>query len=311
LTLLSAIGAITLAGILYKPTSPTWGNFSWSPLGALMIACTIVAIVFLIPILLAFLVPNRILLALAIILTLLSLMFLWAIGIMALIGATHDGLATTIGCRTNFDGFFTPYRDLEHYVAQADARFCTTACPCNFNNITAFSGNPTLANQIRSWVVSPNGATNFQSCPPSVHAASIAGAAQRNQTYYDQNFNQSDVWNYYNWMETEFQCSGWCGSSYTNPVTGASSPITRYVFSDINRGPPIYHGCINRLVEWLPDLLIAFGALALLTGLLMALLLIPLLLLCFARDKGEGTYVERRPVTVVERREPVVAAARV
>lgn len=36
--------------------------------------------------------------------------------------------------------------------------------------------------------------------------------------------------------------------------------MTKYIFSDINRGVPLYPGCLNRLINWIPSLVGAVGA---------------------------------------------------
>ncbi len=42
--------------------------------------------------------------------------------------------------------------------------------------------------------------------------------------------------------------------------------ISKYLFSNVNRGVPKYKGCMYRVMKWLKAMLLSFGVIALITG---------------------------------------------
>ena len=64
---------------------------------------------------------------------------------------------------------------------------------------------------------------------------------------------------YWKGIEERFNCTGWCKTSFINPITQQKQKMLNFVFSDINKGIPKYPGCLNRLVNWLPRLILAVG----------------------------------------------------
>ena len=61
-------------------------------------------------------------------------------------------------------------------------------------------------------------------------------------------------------VENEFKCSGWCNVTYTNTNTNTRMVMFKYLYTNVNRGPPRYLGCLNSVIEWLPPYLNGFGS---------------------------------------------------
>ena len=40
----------------------------------------------------------------------------------------------------------------------------------------------------------------------------------------------------------------------------SNETMIKYIFSDFNRGVPLYPGCLNKLINWIPSLIGAIGA---------------------------------------------------
>ena len=71
---------------------------------------------------------------------------------------------------------------------------------------------------------------------------------------------------YWKGIEKRFKCTGWCKTKYTNIYTLKNDTMMKYIFSDINRGVPLYPGCLNRLINWIPSLVAVVGVLLITCG---------------------------------------------
>ena len=61
--------------------------------------------------------------------------------------------------------------------------------------------------------------------------------------------------------------------------------MAKYLFTDINRGPPRYIGCLNEVIQWLPGYLQAFGSMTMLLLGLQIVMLAMLICQYVAREK--------------------------
>jgi len=86
-------------------------------------------------------------------------------------------------------------------------------------------------------------------------------------------------------VEKELQCTGWCNVTYFNSDINQPTAMAKYLFTDVNRGPPARLGCLDAMVTWLIPLLMAFGAVALLLAGFQLIVFILTLCQCYARDR--------------------------
>jgi len=114
---------------------------------------------------------------------------------------------------------------------------------------------PQFNNYVRS--TDSFGAVNFQGCGGPVQNNTLTASRLQNPnfdptyTFVPENFAQ-----YMANVETQFQCTGWCANAYGNTI------MYKYLFTDVNRGPALYSGCLSSVLQWLPSYLLAFGAVA-------------------------------------------------
>lgn len=66
----------------------------------------------------------------------------------------------------------------------------------------------------------------------------------------------------YTLLETHFDCTGMCETSYTDSNNNKRR-IHKYLFTDINRGIPMYDGCVKSVSEWAPAKLVITGVVSL------------------------------------------------
>lgn len=167
------------------------------------------------------------------------------------------------GCNANLNGVMGVFHNTDVYLQTIDQSMCTPTCPCFFTNTTAFTGNTTVAPYYNLWTKTnaPSGAVAFQNCTGDLQTFAFKEAVRRDPNFdRDSTFSPVKYAEYMNNVEREFGCSGWCSTQYFNPNYNQNVFMAKYLFSDINRGPPNRFGCFDELMDWLPGYLQAFGA---------------------------------------------------
>jgi hypothetical protein len=155
------------------------------------------------------------------------------------------------------------WRGIDSYLQRVDQSLCSPACPCYFTNVTGFVNNATIAPYFNQWTKTNVQPANiaFQNCSSQVQISTYT-AARASDSYFDPNneFNSGNFFKYMNDVEVDFKCSGWCNVTYLNTNTNSQTVMFKYLFSDVNMGPPKRLGCLNSLIEWLPPYLMAYGS---------------------------------------------------
>ena len=201
------------------------------------------------------------------VINLISLLFSWSIGIFASIGGTiyhrKNGL---LGCDTELTGVLEMWKNVDEYFIYANSVFCSPLCPCDISEPIQKQfernkwTNPTYSKTIGKHAMSfqPNKVTRFQDCPEyAKNEVDKLYKSNPNNTAHE--INQEKFAKYWKGIEKRFNCTGWCKTSFVNPITLQKQKMLNFVFSDVNNGVPKYPGCLNRLVNWLPRLILAVG----------------------------------------------------
>lgn len=168
-----------------------------------------------------------------------------------------------MGCNGKFEGIMETWRGVDAYLQRVDQALCSPQCPCYFTNTTGFVNNATISPYYNQWTKSqvPPGNVAFQNCSSQVQINTYQNAVAAD-AYFDPkgDFDSIKFQDYMANVEREFQCSGWCNVTYTNTNTNTRMVMFKYLFTNINRGPPRRLGCLNSVIEWLPPYLMAFGS---------------------------------------------------
>lgn len=267
--------AIILAGINFNYSGPDWrGGFAYYSFPGLEIACIIYSFFIGGWGYIAFYKPSYGCSVSYAVFTCLSLIFNFCIGIFALVGFNVGFMNTLMGCnKSHFNGVLEIWQGIDSYFQEVATSFCSADCPCDLKNISSFEKNATTSPFVKDWNVSLTGAVAFQNCSETVQNNTFKNANLSNP-YLDPNntFNQFSFWKYMARVEDFFQCTGWCNTTYTNPISNKTEPMTRYMFSDINKGPVQHIGCIDSIVNWLPGYLGSYGAITMVLGLMQTAL---------------------------------------
>jgi len=182
------------------------------------------------------------------------------------------------------------WRGIDSYMQQVDQYLCSNECPCTFTSdaALAYSTNATLSPYYNRWVsvnIKP-GNTRWENCPARIKDLAMREAQSNNPLFNPNNdFDQADFSTYMNNVEREFGCTGWCNVTYVNPQTNQINVMYKYLFSDINLGPPKTVGCLNPIINYLPPYLLAFGSVAMVLVGFQLLTLIMAICQCLAREK--------------------------
>jgi len=265
LFLVCGIVAIILAGLDFQFANPGWrNNLPWEALSALQIASIAYAIFVALVGFFVFCFPKRALIIFFGVLLALSILFTLAIAIFSIIAGSTGFLNVNFGCNARINGLLNTWNNMDTYLQNVDRTLCSSQCPCSIANQTFYSTNNTVAPFFNNYVrnVDNNGIVNYQGCPSNVQSnvLNLTRAQNPNFDPDQNNFNEGNFINYMARVENEFQCTGWCTNAYVN--NGQNVIMYKYLFTNLNRGPALYSGCLNSVLQWLPGYLLAFGAVA-------------------------------------------------
>lgn len=121
------------------------------------------------------------------------------------------------------------------------------------------------------------------------------------------NIKMNDFMTFWGRIEKKFDCNGWCESSYTGE-DGKYHIMTKYLFSDVNKGVVRNRGCMHRLIDWLPKVINTFGSVLLIIGVILIFVFaMGVSLLCDCTVEGsnfpneERGHVHRKKLTETDK----------
>ncbi len=180
-----------------------------------------------------------------------------------MVAGSRGWVNTYFGCDAQFNGVLGIWGGIDSYLQNVDQALCSPNCPCLFTNSTGYLSNTTITPVYNLWDKTTNGpgAVAFQNCSAQLQNAAFANAV-REDPYFnsDNSFNPAYFQDYMSRIESQFQCTGWCNVTYYNTNYQTNVALFKYLFTDINNGPPKYIGCLNQLVDWLPGYLNAYAS---------------------------------------------------
>lgn len=161
------------------------------------------------------------------------MLFTCAIAIFGLVAGSVENFESYVGCNSQYSGMLEVWNKLDLYLAEVDTQLCSQNCPCKFNDTTGYTNNTSTIGYYSSWSKSANGAIKFQECSETV----------QNQvgSYYNQTSNntnpidQKAFAEFFGFIETSFNCNGFCQLSYI--PRGGLIPVEmyKYMFSDLSK----------------------------------------------------------------------------
>ena len=139
-----------------------------------------------------------------------------------------------IGCTSEFEGIISSYNTIDNYLVGADTLFCSDYCPCNLFNKNEYLSDTEAYPNFKTWNITSdsNSPVNYQGCPDSVHTFLYKSYSER---YKNTTFNEIVFWNYYSYIESTFDCVGFCRTKYYSDISHQNVTMYKYVYSNVNR----------------------------------------------------------------------------
>ena len=114
-------------------------------------------------------------------------------------------------------------------------QLCSKDCPCYIANPNSYLNNTAIAKEYNKWTKADKslGVMSYAYCSDNVK--------NDVQNYYNSNansssykLNQTDFIQFYKIIETNFNCTGLCKSSYINRNDKTENIMAKYLFSDLS-----------------------------------------------------------------------------
>lgn len=281
-----SIIAVILAGIDYNLSNPDWISSSYSPTSPLQIACVVFTIVLSCLGYLVFSYPKTIYLSTYEVFTVLSLIFNIAIGILVIAAGSVGYINLSKGCNAPISGLLGIMNGIDTYLNNVDQALCSKECPCNFKGGVGVTDESIYSKIYKTWSIlnESYAPISFDNCTAEVKSKVYQKTKIENPNFDPDNSFQPGKFNQYMGMiENKFQCVGWCSTTYTKNITennktiSTSTPMIKYLFTNINNGIPQNFGCVDQVINWLPQYLLSNGS----CTLVQAVFQVVTLVLCF------------------------------
>lgn len=195
---------------------------------------------------------------------------------------------------------------MDNYIINADQFLCSPQCPCFIKDTSLFTSNQASNAAFNQWTTTLNDqdVVNFQGCSLAVKQNVYDIANSLSPDFFNPNgdFNAAQFWAYMATIENRFSCSGFCNINYINSFTSTATSISKYIFTDVNRGVPANAGCLDIILNWLPSYLLAFGS----VGIVLAFFQLISIIMAGILSHYKGKDYKNNDVVVVNNRKVIV-----
>jgi hypothetical protein len=228
-------------------------------------------------------------------------LFIFISGIIIIVSGNISKNQLTKTCQKDLKGIFKHFLLLDDYFKLIDNYLCSDECPCYFNKNSTYEKfkNPQLNNVSSELIDSINFNKNvnlidnnyyyefnFNNCSEKVKEKAFIKFilhSEENRKYFE-NINHEKFFKFWRKIENKFKCSGWCNTPYINHDINLDELekndeknnenerfIIKFLFSNINKGIVPNIGCMNKLTDWLPKYIYAFGSLLIISSIVIGI----------------------------------------
>ena len=285
-----SIICIVISGVDYQQTDMKWTDVGpWRHLAALQVSAVVVVFFIFLLGLITFTcgAQCKTIQLIFVMFEFLTMILTLAVAIFALVAGAIGQDEYTKMCNKNYTGIFEDFKVLDKLMFEADKMLCSDKCMCNLNtNESALEDfndfynekirkngdglSPAFDNFIVATALNlkyntTSNITRLQDCgDENINSVKAAfGALQISKI----NIKMDDFMTFWGRIEKKFDCNGWCESSYTDGNT--YHIMSKYLFSDVNKGVVRNRGCMHRLIDWLPKVINTFGSVLLIIGIIL------------------------------------------
>lgn len=114
-----------------------------------------------------------------------------------------------------------------------------TLLKLNFKEINGLIPYIQIQFNITKNITSTDPIISFQDCPEAAKME-VDRLYKSNPNNTAHEIDQEKFAKYWKGIEERFNCTGWCKTSFINPITQQKQKMLNFVFSDINKGIPKY-----------------------------------------------------------------------
>ena len=171
------------------------------------------------------------------------------------------------------------WNNVDEYFKLVHSTFCSSLCPCYIEHyeeqfLHNYFTKKFYEHKEEGWIninEDNKHMTMYQRCPQDIKDGVVK--------LYNSNPNNTNAAvikpemlnKYWKRIEEKFECTGWCETKYVNVYTLQEETMTKYAFSDVQKGVVKYPGCLNRIIHWLPMLISAIGGCLIVVGVLQGI----------------------------------------
>ena len=224
--------------------------------------------------------------------------FCIVLGILALAFCLVHYTPEEVGCTEDSHGLVDLFQQIDMVYHKANDRLCSSTCPCNLPDASKYAEIPGTEDERSFWNHVNGEAISFAECAESVRQQTWRQLESQHETF--KNYNEMAFYNFFGWVEEQFQCTGWCVRSYsvevplgTNDTQTKTRKIIRYLFSDLNDQElpeNMAHGCMKDALDWFRGVGVVL-AIFLILLFVVSIFIIILALTMFCEDSKDGDKV--------------------
>lgn len=285
--LILSLLCIIFSGINYHDNTlyPSFYNMQLKPLSIVQIAFLIYCAVIAILGFFIFCCSNACCFVIYAIFLSLGVISLGIIGGFSIVANKHGWVNAYIGCNTQWQSLKNIYNAVDVYVQHVDQILCSQNCKCQFTpqTIKDYTSNSTLSGYFGLWSTTNdpvNSALEFKQCPNSTIDEAYSLTTAEDPNFISYNINLHSLYSYMAELENKYHCAGFCHTKYFNTYTNTNMEIVKYLFTNINNGPPEYSGCMNRFIHDVPSYLIYMGSASLAISVFLFVIFILSMCMC-------------------------------
>lgn len=288
LFLISSSAGVIFTLLDYSSFNSSLLDLKWKPFSAFQLACVIYCTVLSILGFFVFCCTNTCFVVFYSILLMLGFISMSVVGGLSLVAGQFGWIKDYLSCQTKWSGLLDSYKAVDKYLANVDQYLCSDQCICYIDSRTIdnYKKNTTFIEYLSKWNTKDNStyARNFMNCTVQVQNIVLAKTVSSDTSIYENSISPRSLFSFIGNLEKTYKCSGFCNTVYYNSFTKSKMLMAKYLFTNINNGPPENIGCFKFFVRNLPAYLRYFGSVALVIAGFQIVLFILSVAFCCVKD---------------------------
>lgn len=198
------------------------------------------------------------------------MLFTLSVSIFSLIAGSFGNVDDYVGCQKKFKGMFKYWNSIDNIMIDIDKTLCSNDCLCyispyakslyHTDSVYRSIFDDTVKGNEKETIV------NIKQCSKSIKNQIENDSEKKAYNKEIKDFNLNKFATYWKYIEEKFECNGFCSTIYED--NDKQRMMIKYLFRDVNIGYPKQRGCMIPFMKWIKKMLLSFGVLTLLSGLI-------------------------------------------